>query len=72
MYQIAPRTDDDPSTGCTYYPSLYGHSFDAGGLSTALCDGSVKVISPTMSPITFGRALAPCDGQHLGPDWGHE
>ena len=69
MYQIAPRPDDDPETGCGQSPAVYGHSFDASGLSTALCDGSVKLISPTMSPDTFTKALSPGDGQPLGPDW---
>jgi hypothetical protein len=69
MFQIAPRNDNDPIAGCMPQPVIYGHSFGTSGLSTALCDGSVKIISPTMSPATFGKALSPGDQQPLGPDW---
>jgi prepilin-type N-terminal cleavage/methylation domain-containing protein len=69
MFQIAPRNDNDPQAGCNSDFALYGHSFDSSSLSTALCDGSVKTISATMSPITFGRALCPGDQQPLGPEW---
>jgi hypothetical protein len=72
VYQIAPTNDLDPNTGCGGQFAVYDHSFDFGGLSTALCDASVKIISPTMSPTTFGRALAPCDQQPLGADWTQE
>jgi len=69
MYQITPRNDADTNAGCINDNALFGHAFGAGGLSTALCDASVKNISPTMLPQTFSRALAPGDQQPLGPDW---
>jgi prepilin-type N-terminal cleavage/methylation domain-containing protein len=71
IYQIAPVPTLGGDAGCTFLFGMYGHSF-VDGLATALCDGSVKVISPTMSPTTFGRALAPCDQQPLGADWTQE
>ena len=58
-YLPAPRPDSDPDTGCNPRPAWYGHSFDAAGLPAALFDGSVRMISPTISPTTFGRAVAP-------------
>jgi prepilin-type N-terminal cleavage/methylation domain-containing protein len=72
IFQIAPRSDGDPMTGCTSTFRVFGHSFGSSGLSAALCDGSVKMLNPTMSPITFSRALAPADGQPLGADWTQE
>jgi len=69
MYQITPRNDNDSAAGCINDNYLFGHAFGAGGLSTALCDASVKNISPTMSPATFAKALAPSDGLPLGADW---
>jgi hypothetical protein len=64
MYQATPSL-----TGCLPQPGVFGHSFTRKGLSVALCDGSVRVIAPSMSPTTFGRALCPGDGAKLGADW---
>jgi len=69
MFQITPRNDNDPTAGCINVNALFGHAFGAGGLSTALCDASVKNISPTMTPGTFSKAIAPGDQLPLGPDW---
>jgi len=63
-FQIAPREFD-----CLPNPGVFGHSFGAGGMSVALVDGSVRNIMPTMSPLTFGRALCPADGEKMLPDW---
>jgi prepilin-type N-terminal cleavage/methylation domain-containing protein len=40
-----------------------------GGLQVAMGDGSVKIISPGVSTVTFGRAIDMQDGGVLGPDW---
>jgi len=72
MYQITPRNDGDTTAGCINDFALYGHAFGAGGLSTALCDASVKNISPTMLPGTFSKAIAPGDQLPLGADWAQE
>jgi hypothetical protein len=64
MFQAAPSQAE-----CLPQPGVFGHSFTRKGLSVALCDGSVRVIAPSMSPTTFGRALCPGDGAKLGDDW---
>jgi len=71
MFQITPRNDADASggNGCNYTAYYFGHSFGSGGMSSALCDGSVKNISPTMTPTTFQRATCPGDGQVLDSTW---
>ena len=63
-FQIVP--DDDE---CNPTPGLYGHAFSPNGMSVALCDASVKNITPEMPPLTFTRALSPNDGQPLVDDW---
>jgi len=72
MFQVTPRNDNDSTAGCINNNAIFGHAFGAGGLSTALCDASVKNISPTMTPQTFKCALAPGDQVALGPDWAQE
>jgi len=73
MFQITPRNDGDTTAGCySAQPAIYGHAFGAGGLSTALCDASVKNISPTMSAKTFAFALCPGDQNPLGSDWSQD
>jgi len=72
MYQITPRNDNDANAGCINDNALFGHAFGAGGLSTALCDASVKNISPTMLPTTFNKAICPGDQLPLGADWAQE
>jgi prepilin-type N-terminal cleavage/methylation domain-containing protein len=72
IYQITPRNDADTTAGCFNGPGVFGHAFGAGGLSTALCDASVKNISPTMLPATFQRAICPGDQLPLGADWAQE
>ena len=64
IFQLKPT-----ASTCLPSPGVFGHSFGSGGISTALCDGSVKNISPTISPLTFSRALCPGDGQKLGAEW---
>jgi prepilin-type N-terminal cleavage/methylation domain-containing protein len=68
-FQVAPRNDADINAGCQNANALYGHAFGAGGLSTALCDASVKTISSSMLPTTFNKSLAPGDQLPLGSDW---
>jgi len=71
-FQITPRNDNDSQAGCINNNGIYGHAFGAGGLSSALCDASVKNISPTMLPKTFAYAVAPGDQQPLGADWSQD
>jgi len=72
MFQITPRNDNDTTAGCINNNGIFGHAFGAGGLSTALCDASVKNISPTMLPTTFNKAVAPGDQLPLGADWAQD
>ena len=39
------------------------------GLLAGLADGSVRMISPQISPRTFWAAVSPNGGEVLGPDW---
>jgi hypothetical protein len=44
-------------------------AFNAGGMLAGMGDGSVKSVSPAISPTTFGFAVDPGDGFPLGSDW---
>jgi hypothetical protein len=54
---------------CNAKAGVYGHSFSEKGLLIGLVDGTVRTITERMGPITFGRALSPCDHQPLGVDF---
>ena len=73
MFQFAPKDFDalplGQSVRCINSASSVPHSFSAGGLSVSLCDASVRNISPTMTPLTFARAVSPGDQNPLGDDW---
>lgn len=69
MFQIVPLNGAGATNGCNNGHSLYGHSFGSGGMSTALCDASVKNINPTMTTTTFVNAIRPGDQGVLGSDW---
>jgi hypothetical protein len=65
MFQLAPRRDD-----CIPQDAFFGHSFGSGGMSIALCDASVKNISPMMTPTRFAEAMSPGDsGGRISSDW---
>jgi prepilin-type N-terminal cleavage/methylation domain-containing protein len=44
-------------------------SFSAAGIEVALCDGSVRNVSPSINVVTWGKAIDPNDGLPLGDDW---
>jgi hypothetical protein len=44
-------------------------SLQAGGIQVGMGDGSVRLISEGISPLTWGRAIDPADGFVLGSDW---
>jgi len=69
MFQVVPKNIVEGTAGCMNSHSTVPHSFGSGGLSTALADGTVKNISPTMTTTTYGRAVAPGDQNTLGSDW---
>ncbi len=53
-------TPCDPDLAQTFYPS---------GIPVGLADGSVRIVYPTISPMTWRMALIPNDGGILGSDW---
>lgn len=74
MYQIRPVPQDAANNlgerrTCINQPSGVAHNFNGDKLLVAHCDGSVRTVSPKMTPTTFARALCPSDGHLLGPDW---
>jgi len=50
----------DPRRAATAHP---------GGIQVCLADGSVRSLSPTMSPETWWAACTPADGEVLPADW---
>jgi len=44
-------------------------SMSAGGISVGLFDGSVRMVTPSITPTTWSYAVAPNDGLVLGNDW---
>lgn len=75
-FQIAPKDYDDlavgQSTKCINNPSGVPHTFRAGGLMIALCDGSVRRVNTKMTAATFSCATSPGDQNALGNDWNDE
>jgi type II secretory pathway pseudopilin PulG len=60
-FQVAPTPPDADST----IPQTPHH----GGMVTAMVDGSVRIVAPTIAPITFWGAVTPAGGEVLGPNW---
>jgi prepilin-type N-terminal cleavage/methylation domain-containing protein/prepilin-type processing-associated H-X9-DG protein len=54
------------NVNCNPYLYNSGHT---GGMNVLLGDGSVRLLSPGMSPLTWDYALQPNDGHVLGSDW---
>jgi hypothetical protein len=61
MFQMAPQVKF-----CN--PRLL-QSFSQAGIQVALGDGSVRIINPGVSVVTWGRAQDPADGFPLLQDW---
>jgi prepilin-type N-terminal cleavage/methylation domain-containing protein len=60
-FQVRPTAADcNPGMPQTPY---------SGGLLVGLADGSVRVVSPGVSPATFWAAVTPAGGEVLGGDW---
>jgi len=55
-----------PLNGCS---SPIAQTPHRGGMLTALMDGSVRILYPSMSYATYWRAVTPAGGETLGPDW---
>ena len=43
--------------------------YGSGGINVLLMDGSVRSVAPSISVLTWARAIVPNDGQVLGNDW---
>ena len=50
----------DPRRAATAHP---------GGIQVCLADGSVRSLSPAISPETWWAACTPADGEVLSADW---
>ena len=46
-----------------------GQSGHTGGMNVCMGDGSVRIVSSTISPATWASACDPQDGKALGSDW---
>ena len=62
-FQTLPLTN-----GGNCDPDL-AQTFDSSGMPVGLADGSVRMVSPSISPLTWRLALIPNDGGVLGSDW---
>ena len=58
--------DWPPVKDCDNWRAQSGHR---GGMNVALCDGSVRVVHPSVSQATWTSALLPTDGAALSGDW---
>jgi prepilin-type N-terminal cleavage/methylation domain-containing protein len=62
-FQVQPRPylgNCDPTRASTAHP---------GGMPVGLADGSVRSLSPGISPATWWAACTPAGGEVLGSDW---
>jgi prepilin-type N-terminal cleavage/methylation domain-containing protein len=62
IFQVQPARPD-----CN--PSYTPQAFSEAGLSVSLFDGSVRTVTVTISPRTWGLLLQPNDRQPLPPAW---
>ena len=73
-FQVAPTAWPadfgmrDKAQGTECHPGL-AQTPHAGGMLTALADGSVRTVSPRVSPGTFWAAVTPAGGEVPGNDW---
>jgi hypothetical protein len=58
-----------PGPGQCLTTPLMAQSMSQTGLSVALADGHVLVVSPNLSPRTWNLLVQPNDGMELGDDW---
>lgn len=63
-FQVQPNPWQ--STACISTVASTGHT---AGIQVALCDGSVRLCTNTMSPQTWWMAIVPNDGNPFGADW---
>lgn len=59
----------DQAAASNSFAKCTAMSFTAAGLQVALCDASVRMITPTFSAHAWNTALQPNDGNKPGSDW---
>jgi len=65
LFQVRPLQFMNNSTGCDHRYASTPHQVMVAGLA----DGSVRLISPSISATTWAFALTPAGGELLGSDW---
>jgi prepilin-type N-terminal cleavage/methylation domain-containing protein len=60
-FQVKPKSDSCYSGGA--------QATTSGGLLVCLCDGSVRIVNPSISLNTWNAAYSPQGGEVLGNDW---
>jgi len=65
LFATVPQSTPTP-VGCD---PVRLQAFSVGGIQVLLMDGSVRAVSTTISPVTWGCAIQPDDGLPLGSDW---
>ena len=68
-YGACPLFQTRPTVALATNSSGGGQSGHTSGVNVALCDGSVRSVSSSMSPATWANACDPRDGTPLGSDW---
>jgi prepilin-type processing-associated H-X9-DG protein len=63
LFQIQPKPF---LSNCDARRPTSGHT---AGMNVAMADGSVRFLTPGLSPQTWAAALTPAGGENLGPDW---
>jgi prepilin-type N-terminal cleavage/methylation domain-containing protein/prepilin-type processing-associated H-X9-DG protein len=65
-FQIQPSPNPATTSSCDADRPASAHT---GGMNTLLMDGSVRLLSNSISPNTWWAACTPQGGEVLGPDW---
>jgi prepilin-type N-terminal cleavage/methylation domain-containing protein len=71
----SPKTFAPPAAAPQLHPLVKNcnpenlQAMDTGGTLVGLADGSVRIVSTSISGTTYYAALFPNDGMVLGPDW---
>ena len=63
---VPPQNHPAPRNGCN--PCMLQGMYPSGIL-VSLGDGSVRLVSTAISPVTWANAVNPADGNVLGSDW---
>jgi len=66
-FQVAPSHPPRPNT--VVCDPNYAQAYTISGLQVSLADGSTRMLSPSLSGLTWRNALLPNDRQPLGSDW---